>query len=285
MSLLRSLALVVISVLLIISFSVVTIGTSVNELLYPGVYEKIFEKNSLYDVAQEKLLQQTGLPSGAITKEEIKANIDHILSNVLSYVRSETSELDLKINISQDSIRSYIALEASKLPVCQTGMVPPNCRPPNMAPAQLVDYMLSQSGISIADISSIDLSQLVPQIKDQLDSARQIIRLFHSLMLSILLLSVIFIALLVLLARKIGVAKWLGVSLLFSGIIVMMIGYLLPSVIGNIASISENQLSVIFKDVVSAVSGTILMYGAILFIVGLLLIFYHFFRKKPKKKR
>ncbi|MFA4819846.1 MAG: hypothetical protein WC613_02695 [Candidatus Aenigmatarchaeota archaeon] len=285
MTLLRSLALVVISALLIVSLSVVTIGISANELLYPGIYEKTFEKNNLYDIAQEKILQQTGFPQGTITKEEIKSGINTLLSNIFSYLRSETNELNLKLSINQDSIRSYLASQMSNLPACQAGMSLPNCRPPGMTIMQLVDYTLSQSSVNLADMSKIDLSQFAPQIKDQLDSLRQIIKLFQNLIFTLLLFSIILIALLILLARNHGLAKWLGASLLVCGVIVMIIGYLLPLVLGNIINIAENQLSIIFKDIAAGVAGTILLYGALLFIVGLLFLLYHFLSTRKKSKK
>lgn len=285
MSIIRSLALVIISVLLIFSLSLVTIGISANELLYPGVYEKTFEKNNLYDIIQEKLLQQTGLPNGTITKEEIKSGIDALLSNAFSYLRSETNELNLKISINQNTIRSYLASQISNLPTCQAGLSLPNCKPPGMTTMQLVDYMMSQSGVNLADISKIDLSQFAPQIKDQLDNMRQIVRLFQNLIFTLLLLTIILIALLVLLARNHGLAKWLGINLIICGVVVMTIGSLLPLLMGKVINITENQISVVFKDITSAVSGNIQLYGALLFIVGLLLLAYHLLKKKPKKIR
>ncbi|HLD39087.1 MAG TPA: hypothetical protein VJB05_02115 [archaeon] len=283
MDLLRSLALVIISVLLIFSLSLITIGISANGLLYPGVYENTFEKNNFYDVIQEKLLQQTGLPQGTITKEEIKSGIATLLSNTFSYLRSETSELNLKISINQNTIRSYLASQMSNLPTCQAGLSLPDCKPPGMTTMQLVDYMLSQSSVNLADMSKIDLSQFVPQIKDQLDSMRQIVQLFQKLILALLLLSIILIALLVLLARNHGLAKWLGINLLVCGVVVVVIGSILSILMEKVINITENQISVVFKDIISAVSGTILLYGALLFIVGLLFLLYHLLKKKSKK--
>ncbi|MEK6888444.1 MAG: hypothetical protein AABX14_05870 [Candidatus Aenigmatarchaeota archaeon] len=285
MSLIRSFALVIISALFIVSLSVAMVGISTNELLYPGIYEKVFEKNNLYDIAQEKLLQQTGLPQGAITNDEIRSGINTLLSNVFSYLRSETTELNLKLSINQDSIRSYLASQMSNLPTCQAGLSPPDCKPPGMTTMQLVDYMLSQSSVNLADMSRIDLSQFVPQIKDQLDSMRQIVQLFQKLILALLLLSIILIALLVLLARNHGLAKWLGINLLVCGVVVMIIGSILSILMEKVINITENQISVIFKGIISAVSGTILLYGALLFIVGLLFLLYHFLSTRKKSKK
>jgi hypothetical protein len=276
---LKSIALVILSVLLVVSLTVSIIGLDVSQLIYPNVYENAFDKSGVYYMLSQKLPNNSAVTQ-VFFQEEIKANINRLVEGSLSYVRSETDDITLSLQIDDFRIRAYLEGVYPHLPICAPGQYSlkdgQECRPENMSPSMFVDYVLTEK-----NITGSNMQMNIPGIKDQLSNVRGIVRTFMTIVWIFVILSVIF-AFVIILIKKISGIKIIGICMIVSGAISAVVGILISGAVGNfIAQIKPELLSNILRDIIVSVFNYLIVIGIIVAGIGLILIYL----TKPKKNQ
>ncbi|MBU2616997.1 MAG: hypothetical protein KKB79_03400, partial [Nanoarchaeota archaeon] len=91
--------------LLVVSLLVSVTLLTANTLLYPDIYVKAIDESG---GASGVLADATeGIDEGEFvntSNEEFDAEVEKLITNFLSYLRGETNELDLAMNIDSDAL-------------------------------------------------------------------------------------------------------------------------------------------------------------------------------------
>jgi hypothetical protein len=278
---LKSIALVILSFLLVVSLSVSIIGLNASQLIYPDVYEDSFQKNGVYYLLSQKLPNNSAVTQ-VFFQGQIKANVNRLIEGSLAYVRSETDDIVFSLQIDEFNIRAYLEGVYPYLPVCTPGQYPlkdgEECRPQNMTSPGFVDYVLREKNITG---SSVPIN--VPGIKEQLSRVRDIVRIFMAIVWTFTILSILFATGILLIKRTAGV-KIIGICCIISGAISAIAGLFLSSVIGNfITQIKPELLADIFGDIIRSVFSGLVIVGIGAIIVGAVLIFIYKSMQAPKR--
>jgi len=194
--------LVLISIVLVVAAMVWQVAYSVNILLYPGVYISAFENNDVYTEIENLLSLNESQGEGALLPDvgdieitDLFANeggieyvVNDLLSNFLAYIRSDTDELDLTIELNTEVLRQFFEEFVQDFPICEEGQDPylngslldslPECIPPGVDASgymqayldSLPDCEIGQEPI-VNDDLVCDPSFLTPDLIDQLVNA------------------------------------------------------------------------------------------------------------------
>ncbi|MBI2578715.1 MAG: hypothetical protein HYW26_03320 [Candidatus Aenigmarchaeota archaeon] len=284
MSIARNAALVFLSVILTVSLPLAITALAANTMLYPDVYQQAMEKNDIYDMMQE-LLGKSGIPPELFSKEQMKSNIDRMLINLLAYMRSDTDELDLTLEIDPKLVKTLLASRISEYPICVPGQDPmkDNCRPAGMTSEQFLESGLAQKNVTLPE--KINLADTFFKDKNSVDQARAYVSMFRSATIVLAIISLLCMALMYFLTRESlkSASKWLGSSLLISGATVIIAALLTNSAVEKmVAGSAATEFSGFIMDIVSSLTGTMMLYGGVVAALGIGLLAFSFTHKEVK---
>src|SRR3989344_4714638 len=100
----KKILLVFLSLLLVVVLLLSSSLWTANKLLYPEVYIESFEENNVY-VYFDNLTSE--IPGGELIilpEEGLKPVVDNSLINFLSYMRGDTEELELKLDLASGAL-------------------------------------------------------------------------------------------------------------------------------------------------------------------------------------
>lgn len=275
----KSIAIVILSALLVVSLTISIIGLNSSQLIYPNIYENAFDKNGVYYLLSQKLPNNSAVTQ-VFFQEEIKANINRLVSGSLAYVRSETDDIVLSLQIDDFKIRAYLEGVYPHLPVCAPGQYPltdgQECKPESMSPSMYVDYVLTEK-----NITGSSMQMDIPGLKDQLTQVRQMVKTFMTVVWIFVILSLVFV-LGILLINKLAGLKIIGICMIISGIISAIFGAFISGAVSNyISQIKPELLSSILRDIILSVFNNLIIIGIVVAVAGIVLIYV----SKPAKKR
>ena len=129
MGVVKGLALVFLSLILIAATVVVLLGFTFNSLLYPETYSDALKSQNAYSIITEQFINtpdnDAGINSQNISElippEELERAINSMLSNFLSYIRGDSDELDLTIELDANVILSLFEGFANEIQICNPG--------------------------------------------------------------------------------------------------------------------------------------------------------------------
>ncbi len=283
-------ALGVISFILIIVIPLVIAGSAATSMLYPGVYISAFEKEGIYDKLPQMLSENGGVAS-LFTKDFLKSNIDRMMANALAYIRGETDEPDISIEIDRNQIRSLLLARINEIPACPAGVTPtsqtsPECFPAGVSRAQFADATLNSAEIP----DKIDMLEALPQLKDAMDKFRSGVSIFWSALYGLAALSALLLLLMIFLTRKSAkyMPRWVGGTLAISGATMVATSFVLTGIVTTALKSqlesSEAVLSLL-AAVMDVFASSMMLYSAAVLLIGVVLVLVSMKMKGPEAKK
>lgn len=286
MSIMKHAALVFLSVILTISLPLAITALAANTMLYPDVYKSAMEKNNIYDRVQD-MLAKSGIPPGLFSKEQVKSNTDRMLINLLAYIRSDTDELNLTLEIDPKLMKTLLASRISEYPICGPGQDPlkENCRPAGMTTEQLVEFGLAQKNATLPE--KVNLADTFFKDGKGINEARNAVGMLRTAIIVLIIISLLCMALMYMLAKEPKpAAKWIGSSLLLSGATVIIAALLTSGAVERmVAGSAAAEFSGFIMDVVSSLAGTMMLYGGAVAALGIGLLAFSFTRKEERRRK
>ncbi len=282
MGLLQKIALVFVSLILIVSLTVVIIGSGIQTLLYPDIYRNSLENSGVYNEL-DKSFNLTNVPFSL--KDEIRPIASNLIDSGLAYLRSDTNVLNLTVKIEASTVRNFLIRQAEALPICAQGQFSYDnisCRPAGYNTTQLVDMALA---MNVVNLPSIDLAPYVNK-DGMLTKARDVITIFRNVMNAVMLLTLGALFLIIALTRKSlkSMLRWIGANLVVVGIIGVIFLLLKEKVI-SLIPIQQSAVIEFAKIIISAVFDRIILYGGVLLAAGIAMIVFSFMLKSKEKKK
>jgi hypothetical protein len=288
----KTILMIILSILLIVSLLAFTLLFSFNQLLYPDIYISAFEKNNAYDKIQEAMVQ---MPQEGFEEIDTKQFIDDKIVNLLAYLRSETDTLDLKVTLDPQNLKQAFEEKIKNLPQCQAGEPSiinnqVKCIPPDMNSSELADQMFEQMPDEKIEF---DLAEFFNR-DNSLAKAREYISYYKFSFYFSIFLTIIFISIMVFLNKafpKKGLT-WVGICFFITGIFSLVIGLASFGFSETLASNQQFIFMSFMKDIIKPVAWKIITLSIIYFAVAIGLFILAFLvgkflatiPKKPEKK-
>ncbi len=273
--------------LIILSFSF-----TFSSFLQPQLYFQAFESAGIYSYIEENLESTEG--ANFIDFEgRVKITIERLFSNFLSYMRSDTNDLDLKVKINQEKLRNFFLDSAGNLTECSQGQDPFGdnpCLPRGMSAEQFLDSYLEDKNLTFFEDDTVDLAIIYgieegSQGRNDLDSIRRNIQYYQSIKFLLIFL-ILFSLGLIYLLQKPNNSRFLrtsGIIFILSSLILFLAVVSIKNLDQAIQIPDQIVLSIInvFKNILST---KLTMYSSIIGAVGLILFISSFFIKSQKGK-
>ena len=205
---LKQLTLFVLSFILVNSLAAAILGTSVQVLLYPDIYQDTLEKNQAYDFIETQLADSGYLPDTIFVQDGIKPLTNRLLKNFLAYVRGDSENLDLKLDV-KGTLEEFFLERINELPVCKNNIdvLASNditCKPADIEPNEFLDLVLEAQGAS--DIpTEIDLATVFDK-EDKLPLLKENVLKFKESIYIAWLITFASIILILLISRSLSVS-------------------------------------------------------------------------------
>lgn len=240
----KNILIAFISCLLIISIVISVTLITTNSLLQPEIYAEVIDETNVSDFID--LENSTSkIPGGEfieIPEESAEVIAEDLITNFLSYLRGDSEELNLTLQVNNASLREFFLEAVERFPVCFSGENPykgngePVCRPENQSSSEFLDEVLEENNITIKEETSIDLTKVYGlENSEELREVRKYTKNYSLIVYAFLLLNLILAGLIFFIQRedfKKG-AMTLGINLTLSGIIVIVLASVLSSLSGN----------------------------------------------------
>lgn len=273
----RSVLLGIISFVLITIIPVVIMGFAAMPLLYPAAYLDAMEKAGIYEKAPQAIASKDSTLGQLFTENFMRTNAERMLANGLAYVRGEANGLDLSIPLDRNEIRNILLQRVNLLPECPSGTLPqsnenPECLPAGINRIQYVDAVLNQAQVP----DKIDMTTALPQLKAAADKMRSLVGTFYLALYGMLALTILLFLAVIFLTRHSpkSALKWVGTTLLISGVTVLALSFVLTSVVMS-AVASQIDSSEIINTLISVVLETLASgmktYSIAIAVIGIIL--------------
>lgn len=268
MGVLKGVLWVALSIILVVSILLSVTLLTANTLLYPDIYVKA--------------LGEGGNESDGNFEEAVEETI----TNFLSYIRGETEELDLTLNIEGEELEDFLEAQIEGLPVCEEGQSYEEdytCRPSDMSVEEVLDEILSNEEIEIPETQSVDLLETMNLDTSELEQIRGAVRFYKMALYLFVFLSLVFAVLMFVAAKEIKKgAMALGTNLIITGLILFVSSLTLSTLVTP--SFGVEFLTSIINSVRGFVVSRQNLYGIILVVLGGLLVAGSVFLKPGKGK-
>ena len=282
----RSVILGIISFILITTIPVLIMGFSATQFLYQDTYEKAFEESGVYSIASS-LFQQSLGTNIALPDNFIKTGIRNLMSSLLIYVRGESETLDLSMQVDEEMIKYLILQKISSIPTCPSGIVPqniqmPECFPQGYNKAQFMDAAMRS--IDLPD--SIDITSFMPQLTEITNKVRGYVQILYNWLYALLVVSVVLLLIMVALTIRSpkSMLKWIGTTLLISGITVLALSFVLTNIVISAVGTQAGPIMPVISSLLDTFSGSMKIYSGIIAAIGALMYAASRFKKEKKKK-
>jgi len=162
----RGMILIALAILLMISLTFFTFGIGTNTLLYQEVYQNAISEDIVSDLIK-KQTTSNAFDFQLVSEEQISQSIDQNIENFLSYLRDDTDELILTMQINSAALTELSEESVGKLPICQNPSQSPDisdlakitCRPTSISVSQFTEDILQENGFD-ASQNTFDLVPL-----------------------------------------------------------------------------------------------------------------------------
>jgi hypothetical protein len=272
-----------VSVLLAASLVFLGVLWSVQAFLYPQVYEHALNESGAY--AQINLSELPGgsfvkLPSGGVP-----VLVGNYLSNTLSYVRGDSPDLNLTIEVDTSNLTSFLIKSAENFPVCAQGEEPfngntPVCRPAYVNVSDYVNLVMNKTNFSIPKNGQINLVKVFGINMSGMDEARNYAKGYQNYLYLTFALVIIFTAVIFFVSDS--RTRWSGIDFVFSGVAVFIIGNVISTLpLGNLAG-QLSFVNSVMEDLMASLSSRMFSYAYVTGGLGIIMFVLSFFIKKKK---
>jgi len=283
----KSVLLVFLSVILVLSLFILGIFWSIHALLYPQVYENVLADNGVYS-----LVNLSQIPGGSLISFPaggVEALVNGLLENSLSYLRGDSKSLNLTVEVNSSEVNSIFLQGIESLPICRnesslvSGEIP-SCRPADINNTEFLNKVLEKNNLTGIGSQQVNLALVFGIKQKDLAGVRSYIKSYEYSLYGLIILALALSVLMFFISPS--RTRWQGISFLISGIIVLVFGNALlsfalqsiPSGIPQAALISS-----VSKEIAGALSARIKGYSLTIGIIGIIAFAASFFIKKKNQ--
>ncbi len=295
MGFLKNSAIFILSILAILSIILFSLALTLNTFLYPEVYIKSFEEAGVYDFIQNNLDKAQAATFIAIPESGPKIIVENLLTNFLSYIRSDDKELNLTIKIDTQKLKNFFIESVEKTPFCQSSQqqIPKEiCRPQNQSAEEFLEEFLAEKNLSFFETDVVDLSNVYglekgSEGKIALDRIRYFIEIYQktAFILGVIILAILMIMFFLKVNKPSSFIKLISLISITSGILIAMIAFSISKSMTLIPQQSEIIVKTILDSIASPISSKLYLHAKILAGVGIILFFISFLVKKASPKK
>ena len=290
MGFLKTIGVILISLILIVSIFIAVIGiTAYQTLLYPETYEKALEKVPVEKILQGYLPGETPQPVQEFLEKNFKTTASALITNTLAYLRSDTQELTFKLEINQEDLVKSLEQQAEALPICNENQIPIEngeykCRPSGVQTKELINKLVEQN----AQIAQIKDQDVIPFLDPK--NTREMIRAKVTLLrqgLYALFILVLILIFLIYLLKKPSIKKFtraLSINLLIPGLILLVIAIVIPKIPLEFSQEEAKIALPAIEVFIEAITSKIMTLSIILLIAGILLLIFSIIKKDKLKE-
>ncbi|MAG28838.1 hypothetical protein CL632_01675 [bacterium] len=287
MNVLRIIGLVLIFPIILISFFVLMTGASMRPFLHEQTYKQVMEDNDLYTYAKAEISRMDDeFMQGMFENESAEDTISRFLKDALAFARGETRDLELNVFIGAEEQKFFDMFEqqAERIPVCVAGQSmysygEPTCRPSNMSIQEFLGEAMGEQGMPIPKNGKINLVQMFDKDNFALE-VQQYIQTSHKVFYAAFAgLIVLLIASFFLKRRSLsGWFRYISAPLIIVGLLGIAASIAARKV--GLSQIPEFEGRVFARDAIMDLAGVLLgnliLYGGLLFGIGIVLIVLSF---------
>ncbi len=282
MGMIKFSGLIIVSIVLILSLVFVGVGLNLNNALYSDFYEDVLDEGGVYEYINENI-EATG-PGSLVLEGNIEEVVPDLFDSTLTYIRGESEDLELNIDLDNGKIRDLFEKGVVDLRSCNIGEDPfikgaDPCIPPGLDSSQFLDAYLASNDINILDQGSIDLGEEF-QLKEDLEPVRSNVESFNSLLYWGKI--IIVVCLLLIIFLKFGDSpygtRWIGVDLAIAGGLLYAIGSV-GNALSNLLPLEVIQIGLltnIFDLIVNSILEGFRSSGVIVFATGVAVLVISF---------
>lgn len=293
------------TIILIIVLSLTAVSYT---LLYPNTYTSALEEAGFFSVMEKNFEKIDGAFFIKLPHEGLRYLFEDLLDRIFSYIRSDTDELNLTVEVDREKIKTFFIGSIEALPLCDTTTNPldpnANCKPSNKVPEEFLDQILESRNVTVLENDYVDLGS-VYGISDnsegieRLNKLREFVSLYQKILIATFLIIVLFIFLIYLVKKnsKKSFLRILGIIFLLSSTILLLSANTFISNKGELMNItkfsSENNLlknageifieRLIYRVYTESIIGLVL--GSVLILVSFFINSPDKVGKKSKEKR
>lgn len=225
-----------ISIFLILSVSLLIFFGALNSLLHPQIYESALKENNFYDTIDLSKIQGgefIKLPNG------VEFLVNGLLENFLSYMRGETEEPNLRIQIDTENLRNFFKERLNEIPECSGNETAydesgnPKCKPSGKTTDEFLDEFLKNKNVTVFEQDSVDLSNVYNLQSEEVSRIRGFVKIFRFAFFGLMFFSAFLIVLIFVLSLDSihsGIMTT-GIDFFIAGISVLPAGFLIPKIL------------------------------------------------------
>lgn len=287
----KKILIIFISILLVLSLIISATLLTTNELLHEDIYLEAINESEISEFIENSTDEIPGGEFIEIPEEEIEKITENFLTNFLSYIRGDSEELNLTIEINSSSLMKFFEEEAEKFPVCLEDEEPypngtePVCRPQNQTTSEFLEEFLEMNNITLSEEESINLAEIYgleenpefEEIRSNVSKFKPILFGFLGLVI-ILSLSIFFISK----NYSKGTIN-IGINFAIAGTIILMLS-IIPISFLNSISLEIELIQNFILNIANALLSKYRLYGGIILGVGAITIGIPTFIKIKGKK-
>ncbi len=284
----KNFLLVFVSVLLVLSLFSLGILWSFHIFIYPQVYEKALAESGAYNS-----INLTDVPGGSFIKIPnggIPALVDGLLENTLSYLRGDSSTLNLTLEVDSGKLNKFFLDSASNFRICSPGENPfnasePNCRPSDINASDYLNQVLEKKNFTIPDGGKVNLADVFGLKNSDTAKIRNYVVNYQYLMYGIFFLVLIFSVLIFFISDS--RTRWSGIDFFLSGVLVFLISSLISSFAFNAVLKEIGFVQKIAGELIGVFLSRLKTYSFVVGGIGIIGFVLSFFIKKklPEEKK
>ena len=282
----KSILLVFLSILLTISVIFLGIFWGMHTFLYPQVYENALNNSGVYDSINLSEIQGGGSfiklgPDGE------KGLVNTLLENTLSYIRGDSKDLDLTVEVDTQKLRDFFLKNVDEIGACGPGESSfqgnqPVCRPADMNSSAYLDEVLEKRNFTIQEGEKVDLAEIFGINKTGTTQMRSYVMNYNEIYYGSLLLAIVLIVVVFFVSDS--RTRWSGIDLIQGGIGVFVLGSVSSTLIASAIPPGVSFLQSISTDLANAFAGRLQTYSFVVTGIGIIGFVLSFFISKKKKE-
>jgi len=281
MNFLKRIGIFILSAISIFLLIILSLSFTLNYFLYPQIYLQTFEKAEVYKYINNNLEKSIGVNFIKISSEEFKPIIESLLSNFLSFMRSDTEDLNLTINIDVKTLEGILSNSLQNLKPCSKSQysfdIENPCIPKGKSAEQFLNEFIENSNQSLFEKNTIDLAKIYnfeenSENRESLDKIREYLQ-YYQILNIVLIIIILILFLSIFLLQKLNVKKLLmttGKIFIISSIFILIIIYLLSNI--NLNFLSEQLFIKLLNSIIVVLREKLILLASVMGIVGIILI-------------
>lgn len=286
----RGVGVFLLSAVVIFLLVLFPLGLTINSILYPEIYVEAFEEGGVYDLINANLNNAQSATFIAIPEGGPKVIVNSLLSNFLSYLRSDTVVLNLTVQVDTEKLRKFFLSGVTNIPHCSSSAQNPYdednpCLPAGVSSNEYLEEFLEKRNLTFFESNIVDLAKVYgieegSQQREGVDSIRNYIQ-YYQLSLIFLGVAILIVLGLIYLLQKQSLKSFyrtISISFILSGLVIFSLVF----GIKNIPSLIQAQDPIFVKMAISAInvlSYKLIIHASILFTIGVIFFIFSCIKK------